>query len=251
MVYYITFLNYIFLVTYIFVMYLDYLKHENPDEYQIVIEKYKKIRNDIIYNVIYYYSKYQITYNKVYGLLYKFADNNNLFVKNVKNTISQITYDKVHTKDFNIDDSEPSFVDNNDCFYIYSDNINISKSKCVNKIIRRSLNFNTNYEVSNIKFISMSIELDNETYNIKLITDEENYYVVGNKIDKKFLIYYLRYYKHCNLTNDNAEKIDKLDVNIIDHNVNVVNLEITDNSYILIEKNNYLYLSNNIISKTI
>ena len=105
----------------------------------------------------------------------------------------------------------------------------------------RTQQFNTNYEASNVKFILVEVKIDDKTFKVELKTDESNYYIINNIFDKNFFIYYLQYYRLHNLSKEDVEKIDKLSVKLIDHNVNIVNLEITDKHYIVIEKDSYIY----------
>ena len=78
-----------------------------------------------------------------------------------------------------------------------------------------------------------------KTYKINLKSDIENYnyYLVDNIINKKFLIYYLiEFYNE-----DFNKSTDKFILKLIDHNVNICEIDITDNSnYIQIKKDSYI-----------
>lgn len=101
-----------------------------------------------------------------------------------------------------------------------------------NKICYSALNDETDYkyDVSNIKFISVNLTYNKNQYDIKLKTDEFNYYIVNNVIDKVFLKYYLVHVLNIVLDKD-TDFTYKLE--IIDNTVNVINLDINDSIIIL------------------
>jgi hypothetical protein len=238
--YLITIINYYFLFTYALLIFIDVIREDYPDKYQKIKTKCEELRNNLLYNALYTYSKFQIIYGKCASSVFDFANKNGLLIKNVENNICQISYDKVFIRNHK-NDNDTYFEDVDNCFYIFNDNKNISKTKCVNKIISRTQQFNTNYEVSDIKFILVEIKLNDNTFKVELKTEEENYYIVNNILDKNFFIYYLRDNRLCTLSKFDIFKIDKLNIKIIDHNVNIINLEITDKNYLLIKKDNYIY----------
>jgi hypothetical protein len=99
----------------------------------------------------------------------------------------------------------------------------------------------TSYELSNIKFMLLEIKVNDAAYKLDLKTDKYNYYVVGNVFDKQFFIYFLKNYHLHNFTNDEIDQITKLDIKIIDQNVNIKEMEITDTRFITIKKDEYTY----------
>jgi phage terminase large subunit-like protein len=93
----------------------------------------------------------------------------------------------------------------------------------------------TKYDVSNIKFISINLIHNNNTYQILLKTPEYNFYIVDNIIDATFFKYYL--------VNIVKEKNNGLDNNfsytleIMDHNVNMFTLN--EKQSIIFKKDSY------------
>ena len=114
---------------------------------------------------------------------------------------------------------------------IFSDDL-----KPQNKICYNTLNDNIDYkyDLSDIKFISINLTYKETQYDIKLKTDEFNYYIVNNVIDKVFLKYYLVHVFNIVLDKDT---IFAYNLEIIDHMVNVINLDMNDS--IIILKNGY------------
>jgi hypothetical protein len=235
-----TILYYLYIFVFILNLYINTIREDEPERYQQIKKKCREIINNLIYNLIYTYSKCQIVYAKVYSFIILKANENGLLIRSVRNEICQITYSKISVQNFT-DDKDIYFEHTDDSLYIFSDYKNANGKKSVNKIISHTQQFNTNYETSNIKFILIEVKVNDNIFKVDLKTDDYNYYVVGNILDKKFFIYYLHCYNLCNLSKDEADKLDKLNVKLIDHNVNIHNLEITDKNYILLEKNNYIY----------
>jgi len=96
------------------------------------------------------------------------------------------------------------------------------------------------YEVSNIKFIMLTIILKtNEEYNVDLKTPF-NYYVVGNTLDCLFFKYYLKNVLNIKI-NDNIPF--EYTINIIDNDANMK--EINQNDIIKIKKDSYELLKLN------
>jgi len=235
-----TILYYLYIFVFILNLYINTIREDEPERYQQIKKKCREIINNLIYNLIYTYSKCQIVYAKVYSFIILKANENGLLIRSVRNEICQITYSKISVQNFT-DDKDIYFEHTDDSLYIFSDYKNANGKKSVNKIISHTQQFNTNYETSNIKFILIEVKVNDNIFKVDLKTDDYNYYVVGNILDNKFFIYYLHCYNLCNLSKDEADKLDKLNVKLIDHNVNIHNLEITDRNYILLEKNNYIY----------
>ena len=76
---------------------------------------------------------------------------------------------------------------------------------------------------------------DNEPYKVDLKTDKFNYYLVGNKFTKQFFIFYLKNYLEIKEIKD-----DKVNLKIIDHDINTFEIDFTDkNESIVLEKNGY------------
>jgi len=115
--------------------------------------------------------------------------------------------------------------------------------KCLNKKIVYDLDESIDlYEVSDIKFLLIELKIGTETYKIDLKTDAYNFYIVGNKFTKQFFQYYLT-----EILKKSDESVDDYSVHLIDHNVNSVQLDFSDeNNHILLEKTEYkLSMKNN------
>ena len=103
-------------------------------------------------------------------------------------------------------------------------------------------NINLDYDISTIKFMLLEVNLNDKTYKITLKSDTYNYYIVDNILDKRFFIYYLKNHNTDTITNEEMESIkDKINIKLIDNNVNVRELEITDEKIIVIKKDSYNY----------
>ena len=155
----------------------DYLKRTFPEHYDNILIKFA-------IKAIHIVSKFQIisltTYNQI-----KLIVNNNKYLKQIaseiynketRNEICQVRRNEIHIKYFT-DVSNIHFEEEDNCFYIFSDNINTS-NKCVNKVLLYSQPFNTNYELSNIKFMLLELKFNDKLYKIDLKNDEINYYIV-------------------------------------------------------------------------
>jgi hypothetical protein len=221
----------------------DYFKNNYP-------ETHEQILINISFNVIYFYSKGQIVFHKSCKYINNFIEGNpyckkivdEIYKKNIcQNEICQIKNDQIYIKYFT-DIGDIKFEDEQDSFYIFSDNIN-EVNKCVNKIILHSQPFITNYESSNIKFMLVEVKIDDKIFKIDLKTDSENFYIINNILDKRFFTYYLKNYQLYNFRDDESNNItlDKLYIKIIDNNVNIRELEITDDKFIIIKKDEYIY----------
>jgi hypothetical protein len=127
-------------------------------------------------------------------------------------------------------------------FIVYSDYsrpIN-SQSSRVNKVLYSGVNafpLNYSYSLCEFSFISLNVRLlvDSKAklYPIKLANDSENYYVIGNKINR-FIICYLLKKQHGIVCDDLTENYV---LDLIDQNVNM--LSITEKDEIILNENNY------------
>jgi len=220
----------------------DYLKRNYPDNYN-------EILISTSYKLIHLYSKGQIFCNKLIMQVKTVIDSNpqlkkivnDIYKKEIqRNEIYQIKKDAIYIKRYT-DNTETYFEPDENSIYLFSDNENAIENKCVNRIILHSQPFSTKYEVSNIQFILVEVKINGEAYKINLKTDTFNYYIVDNILDLKFFKYYLYNYQVCNLTTEERDSIDKIVVKIIDHNVNMRELEITDDKFIIIKKDSYVH----------
>jgi len=219
----------------------DYIKRTFP-------EQHEKILVNVSLKCIYFYSNCQIFYNKLKNNFKECVKTNPYLSKivdeiykkeKITNEICQVKNTSIYIKYFT-DFSNIEFENDKSSFYIFSDNINVIEN-CVNKVIFHTQPFIHNYEVSNISFILLELKFKENAYKITLKNNEFNYYIINNILDKKFFIYYLYNYQVCNLTEDDVNNITKFDIKLIDQYVNVRELEITDDKFIIIKKDEYIY----------
>jgi hypothetical protein len=127
-------------------------------------------------------------------------------------------------------------------FIIYSDYSRPidSHSSRVNKVLYSGFPvfpLNYSYSLCNFSFISINVKLfvdcKEKSYAIKLVNDSENYYVVGNKINRLIICYLLK--KQHDIVCD--ELTEKYVLDLIDHNVNM--LSITEKDEIILNENDY------------
>lgn len=204
-------------------------------------EKYREIGIDIIYNTIYVYSYCEMQFKN--GLQY-LENKHPEFVKYIKNIC------KVAPKILNIEfikdnqivsrQSKQQYLDNKGVsvipeydFILYSDTC---EKTCNIKIIRPSskyclLNEETyNYELSSIRFMLLEFIVGEKSYKIDLSTNKYNFYVSNNILDKKFFLYYLRYIHPEEIILDEDDlQLDEITIKLIDHNVNIIKLCLTEN----------------------
>lgn len=220
----------------------DYLKRNYPD-------KYKDYLIVVSYNLIYLYSKGQLMCNNAVLQINNIIESNSQLKKivndiykqkNQRNEIYQIKNNSIHIK-YYTDNTETYFEPDENSIYLFVDNEKALETQCVNRVILHSQPFKTNYEVSNIKFMLVEVKI-NETYHkISLKTEFFNYYIVDNIFDLKFFKYYLYNYQIGNLTNEDIINLNKLSIKIIDNVVIVRELEISDDKFIIIKKDDYIY----------
>ena len=227
-----------------FIFLLDYyLKSKYP-------EKYNNFLVETSLRIIYTGSVIQIKLKKITTYIYK-------TFPRIKDFLD--SYNKIDDKQDNIEyildgkviylTSKEKIVNHivnitKEDFIIYSDYVTDNNdNKCTNKkIIISDENCSDKdfiYEVSDIKFMLCEVYIDDKVYKITLKSDIENYnyYLVDNIINKKFIIYYLiEFYNE-----DFSKSTDKFILKIIDHDVNIFELDITEtNNYIKIQKDSYI-----------
>ena len=196
---------------------------------------------NVIYESIYLYSKAQLWIKKnITPLVINFKDffENILFKSNTdSNTDSNtIYYSKMEyynngllvsinndiIKDLN------KFVKPDNIEYdliIYSDYNKYKQSKCINKVCYQSFPDNLNYEVTNFKFLSLTLIFQEISYNLDLYSENYNFYIVHNFINKDFLYYFM--INTIKISNTISKEEFKYNLIIIDHNVSVQNLDHT------------------------
>jgi hypothetical protein len=202
---------------------------------------------NILYNIIHLYSKLTILFNKhincnikkrlfnVYNkffnsyLTIEFCEKGILFRTNYifKSNIS--SKEKILELKKNIEPLEYDLI-------IYSEKDD--EQDKINKICYKQFPDSFSYEKSNIKFLSLILFYNDISIEIELANEVNNFYIVNNVINKNFFIYYL----------SNIKKVKDFYIGylfefnykleLIDHNVNIINLDETDE--IIIEQKNYI-----------
>lgn len=224
---------------------------------QLISLKNRYHYTDIIYNFIYIFSKIQIFIIKInkrlfpyiclfstsvsnvlqkYNIITKqniiysieFYKSNNLLTKKIVSSEdllkSLITVEKSLKEIKNATPNEYNFI-------IYSDYSQLKDNKQINKICYENFPNNLQYELSNIRFISVLLNYQENDYNIELENDHYNYYIVNNKIDKNFVNYY---WKH--IIKSNVDINDYM-ITLCDQDVNIQILN--PNDIIIIYKDSY------------
>jgi len=94
-------------------------------------------------------------------------------------------------------------------------------------------NTGINWDMSNIKFLSLQLEYNNAQHHIYLSTNEYNYYIQNAIIDKQFINYYLQNVLQENVT----DKDEKYTLHVVDNDVKLHIL--TEMDSIIINKDDY------------
>jgi len=221
----------------------DYFKRVYP-------AKYDNLLIEIPLQIIYLYSKCQIIYAKVHRQINEFIDANphiktfiDDFYKSKSKSndddleIEYIVNGVIYTK-YKRTQSLPDRTENDGSLLIFSDlSASDNNNKCVHKkILQNEINFD--YKVAAVQFMLMELSIDDKTFIINLKTDTYNYYIVDNVIDRKFISYYLMK-NYTVITYEDIRCLTKYSLRIIDQNVNVKDIEITDTKFITIKENEY------------
>jgi len=242
----------------IFVLFVEACLFFYPEEANPIFQYYRNLISDwlnvmgikIFYNSIYYYSVCQLYaiqfkvwatphVNLLCTEINKFLQQHNILHKsdvnvplltfeiyeNGKNKQSIPILDALHKLNLN----EQQLFNGYD-FIVLSDN---NSQTLVNKIHYIDYPYQLFYSPSNIKFISMDITYKDTVYPIQLQTDSYNHYIVNNVINTQFYKYYLINVLHVEISDDIFDYI----VNLIDHNVNII--QILPHQYIVIGENDY------------
>ena len=91
---------------------------------------------------------------------------------------------------------------------------------CINNIYYEKTPVVRDYKLSNINFMMIELEHENEKHPITLKNDTYNYYIVNNCLNQNFFKYYLKNVLKVPINEDNFDYT----VTIIDHNVNMLTL---------------------------
>jgi hypothetical protein len=205
---------------------LNYLFDRHyPDEYKIFATNMKNFFVNISYKSIYYYSKCQIFCMNIRNDLDLFVEENPILSK-IKNGIN-----KLHIYSNKYNNNVEYYSDYGFCIYNYNDNNIINK-----QLFYENSDHKIN-EKSDVRFMLIEFKNGENIYKIDLKTDKFNYYLVGNKFTKNFFILYIK--THINKNSEFSDD-NNYTLKFIDHDVNMVGIDFTDNNKsILLEKNGY------------
>ena len=225
-------------------LFADVLERRFPEEF-------KRIMIELSYTCIYAFSKLQIIFGKANVTINKYIESNPTLSKikdNVKMYLKApqgFPISQVWIKDgkpINIIQRDGERVDKHNDFDFQIVSWYSETDKCVNKKIVYKNDKQDDIvlsESSDIKFMLLEIQIRENTnaYKIDLKTDEFNYNLIDNRFTKQFFIYYLR--EHLSYKEEINEDA-KITLKLIDHYVNSIHIDFTDNNeYIELEKNSY------------
>jgi hypothetical protein len=193
--------------------------------------KFKTLSIKVIYNSIYFYSACQIKFNQCYNYLLPYFKGERII-------------DELKIEEFDIDTNNLITISG----YIL-DEINNSENKLFivsttaspNKIIIDKNNICLDPEISNITFIALYLNYNGMRHNINLKTDDFNYYLVGNIINKNFVQYYINTVLNLNFSYTENE-LTTYQLELMDHEVNMIYLN--HEQSIVIDKDGYYIINN-------
>lgn len=239
----------------------------NSSRIDIFYNKIKTVILKVVYKLLYIYSVCQINSNKFYNFISPYirslqnipqlfleqsshtSDNTisneiNTIIDVYDNTTLKQIFEKRLTKKF----TEMNF--NNlkclDSFSNYTMIVTDSSRDKQNNINKKKIicddyleKYEFNFDLSEITFVALYLNYNNERYNINLKINDFNFYIVGNIINKTFLQYYLKNILQNDICIDTDSEELRLSykLELMDHEVNMLSLTATQ--YIIIEKNGY------------
>jgi hypothetical protein len=227
----------------IYVNYLiEKLEYLRP-KYVYLKDKISPILIKLGYNLLYGFSVCQIQVNKMKKMLVPHIENVKKYLKD-NNIIVEVTTQIVKIVDKN-GDIEHMLVRTDkipleQLSYMFDENRHIGlfvydknfETGCTNKIYYEKFPDIIDYKVSNVNFMMIELEHNNEKYTIELKNNEYNYYIVNNSLNQKFFKYYLK-----NIIKAPIDDIFNYTVTIIDYNINIITL--LPEQYIIFNENDY------------
>jgi hypothetical protein len=167
----------------------------------------KSLATTIGYNLIYFFSYLQIKYNYINKKLIN--DVNQKQILNVE------LYDKINgIKNKKMSDYLNWKNEYYDCMIITKD---VGIYPYDKLIFQKSSNFPVELNWNNVKYKFLSLIViisEDEKYEMKLHNKKENYYIVGNVIDKNFIKYYLEKYHKLKIKEDILYVVQLIDQNV-------------------------------------
>lgn len=229
-----------------------------------ILYKYSNLlQNSIIYaaiyKLIYVFSYLQIKCNKLSNIVSDLIKNINPFITiTIAKEGDKICNAFISNKEYKYYKNGKQLLDNSNSeidLAIVKDNKNglTLLLNGIEEVVVKEESDEPCIEESKVTFISVAMNYNGEKYKINLKTPEYNFYVVGNKIDKAFLQYYLVNILQLELDKNKDKNKDKdkdkdkdLDtkfeyfLEIMDNDVNFVFLN--ERQYILLKEDKYLLL---------
>lgn len=176
---------------------------------------------NVCYRCIYLYSCCEIQYNKI---KHEISQHLMQFWKEIPK-LKLILIDEYGNKIFGI--KSPEIYDKKRLEFLcseynYKDMMLIvnNNNGCSDYVFYRDLPESFDYELSNVKLITVALQYESNNYTIDLKNDICNYYIVNNYLNESFFKYYLKTILKINISEDNFD----YDVTIVDNNVNIFTL---------------------------
>lgn len=205
------------------ILFADYLERKYP----FVIVKLKNLAIDVSYNLIYFYSKCQL-----------FFQTNSTFLK-MSNFVTRLLSV----------DNDLEFLFVKDCFHYNVEVENpdlivvtfLNSKKIITNLTELSvLSITDDFKESDIKFMLVEFKIGETVYKIDLKTEKFNYYIIGNKFNRDFFIYYINNYILSKYERHEYDACEKYILKIIDHDVNTLEINFSDkDESILLLKSKY------------
>ncbi len=237
-----------------------------PLEYNIyiidmVMEMLVDIKNkltpyliNIGYNLLYGFSFCQIQINKIVKLITPYVKDVKQYLKD-KGLIEEIKMQSIEIISKNGDVEHRLLISDKTPLETFVDMFELDKhmgvllydkdfeTGCINNIYREKLHDIRDYKLSNINFMMIELEHENEKHPIVLKNNTYNYYIVNNSLNQNFFKYYLKNVLNVPINEYNFN----YNVTIIDHNVNMLTL--LPHQHIVFNENDYtIHHINNIES---
>ena len=244
-----------FLVGGIFGYLLGFVEKTYPEEANNIKQKACDFGLSIVYNSLYFYSGAQIWFTRVKNdynarvlplvkdfLKEKFnydldtqinkenANNseNSYYVEFIANGVQLSRHNFSFANDNQgeilsiINAAEPQIYD----FFILNDNVGDKK----NRVLYYDIPINLFYKEHppSQKFLSFDLEYNGETHGMQLNSPDYNFAIVGNRIDREFIMYFLKNVLHVQMSEELHASNLVYNIHLIDSNVNMVNLDQTD-----------------------
>ena len=200
----------------------------NPQLYSF----FKNKLLSVAYNAIYCFSFCQIYFNKAYKYVSIYFDQFKKENGLIKDELFSIDTNKIQE----IDETEFSSLDELQNKILIKTNLisDISKKRIIYDL--KNINSEDSFESSEVVFIALYLNYNDVRHQINLKTDDFNFYVVDNEINKDFIQYYINHilkipfiYKE--------EHMASYCLELMDQDVNMLNLNAEQS--IIIEKNGY------------